>query len=140
METAVAHGCTTRMVPRSSVAGLVPSVREAAAKLRRFSRTTTFGNVVIVLFFVSQALDGGLTYIGVRMFGPSIEGNPLLAWLITSVGEGPALASAKLAAMGFGMVLHLASVHRVVALLTALYVSAAVLPWTVLLLVAGHFR
>ena len=81
-----------------------------------------------------------MTYIGVRTFGPTIEGNPLLAWLMASLGEAPALAGAKLAAAGFGIILHLASVHRAVALLTALYVSAALLPWALLLFVAGHLR
>lgn len=100
------------------------------------STRTTFGNVVIVLFFVCQALDGAFTYVGVQMFGRSIEANPLLAWLMGSIGPAPALAGAKLTAAGFGIVLHLASVHRAVALLTAIYVSAAVLPWTFLLLLA----
>jgi hypothetical protein len=36
---------------------------------------------------------------------------------------------AKLAAAGFGIILHLASVHRAVALLTLLYLSAAIVPW-----------
>ena len=54
-----------------------------------------------------------------------MEGNPLLHWLMGATGHGPALALAKLAAAGFGMVLHLASVHRAVALLTLLYLSAA---------------
>jgi hypothetical protein len=37
-------------------------------------------------------------------------------------------------AIGFGILLHLRRVHAVVALLTALYVGAAILPWTVLFL------
>jgi Domain of unknown function (DUF5658) len=140
METVVAHGCTGATGRCRAVARRSWRDWFAPAGLLHISRTTTFGNVVIVLFFVAQALDGGLTYIGVQVFGPTIEANPLLAWLMAAVGEGPALAGAKLAAMGFGIILHLASVHRVVALLTALYVSAAVLPWTALLLVAGQLR
>jgi uncharacterized membrane protein len=136
METAVANTSSTG---RRTGAGLA-LVRDAGRRLLTFTRSTTFGNVVIVLFFVSQALDGGLTYIGVQTYGSSIEGNPLLAWLMTSVGEGPALATAKLAAVGFGMVLHLASVHRALALLTALYMSAAVVPWMLVLVLAGHIR
>lgn len=112
----------------------------AGARLRALSRSTTFGNMVIVLFFVTQALDGGLTYVGVRMFGPDIEANPLLHWLMLQFGEGPALAGAKMAAAAFGIILHLASVHRALALLTAFYISAAILPWATLLLIAGHLR
>jgi hypothetical protein len=104
----------------------------------RFSQTVAFGNVVIILFLIAQALDGGLTYVGVRAFGPQVEANPLLAWLMHVAGEGPALAGAKLAAAGFGIILHLAAVHRALALLTALYLSAAVFPWAGLLLLANH--
>jgi hypothetical protein len=106
--------------------------------LWQLTQTASFGNAVIILFFLAQALDGGLTYVGVRIFGPQVEANPLLAWLMQVAGEGPALAGAKLAAAGFGIILHLASVHRALAILTALYLSAAVFPWMGLLILAGH--
>ena len=51
-----------------------------------------------------------------------------------------ALARAKLTAAGFGMILHLAAVHRAVAILTALYFSAALLPWMLLFVVVGHLK
>ena len=98
-----------------------------------FTHSERFGNTVIVLFFIAQALDGALTYVGVSTLGRDIEGNPLLHWLMGAAGSGPALALAKLAAAGFGMVLHLASVHRAVAVLTLLYMSAAVVPWVAVL-------
>jgi hypothetical protein len=140
MEPGVAQDSTpARWRPAASFP-LVRHARQLTTTLLHRSRRTTFWNVVIVLFFLSQALDGCLTYIGVHTFGPTIEGNPLVAWLMSTLGEGPALAGAKLTAAGFGIVLHLASVHRVVALLTALYVSAAVVPWAVVLLIAGHLR
>jgi hypothetical protein len=85
-----------------------------------------FGDVALVAFLLAQACDGVLTYVGVSLLGRDVEGNPLLHWLMGAAGQGPALALAKLAAAGFGIVLHLASVHRAVALLTVLYVSAAV--------------
>lgn len=88
-----------------------------------------FGDVVVVAFLIAQASDGVLTYVGVRTYGVHIEGNPLLGWLMAWVGQGFALAAAKAAAGAFGIVLHLTSVHRVVALLTAFYFAAAVLPW-----------
>ena len=138
METAVAQSCTA-----NAFAGLtdVPGrIRQTLERLGTLSRSTTFGNVAIVLFFVSQALDGAFTYMGILTWGPTIEGNPLLAWLMATLGPGVALTGAKLAAAGFGMILHLAAVHRVVAVLTAIYVSAALLPWMFLFALMGHLR
>jgi hypothetical protein len=138
METAVAQSCTPN--PFAGLMDAPGRIRPTLERLARHSRSTTFGNIVIVLFFVSQALDGAFTYIGILTWGPTIEGNPLLAWLMASVGPGVALAGAKLAAAGFGMILHLAAVHRVVAILTAIYVSAALLPWMLLFVLMGHLR
>jgi uncharacterized membrane protein len=109
------------------------TLRQWSDRALAFTRSERFGNTVIILFFLSQALDGALTYLGVSMLGRDIEGNPLLHWLMGATGSGPALALAKLTAAGFGMVLHLAAVHRAVALLTLLYVSAAVVPWMAVL-------
>ena len=138
METAVARGCTSQDFADAPVTA--GRTRRTLTRLLELSRSTTFGNVVIVLFFVAQALDGAFTYIGILTWGPSIEGNPLLAWLMAAVGPGTALASAKLAAAGFGMILHLAAVHRAVAILTAIYVSAALFPWMLLFVVVGHLN
>jgi hypothetical protein len=99
----------------------------------RAARLTRFGNWAIILFLVAQALDGVFTYVGLTVYGPSIEANPLLGWLMHAFGPGPALAGAKLTAAGLGIVLHLVAVHRAVALLTVLYAGAAILPWTHLL-------
>jgi len=101
----------------------------------RVARLTRFGNLAIVLFLVMQGLDGVFTYVGLAVYGPAIEANPLLGWLMHSFGAGPALAGAKLTAAGLGIVLHLVAVHRAVALLTLLYACAAILPWTHLLFV-----
>jgi Domain of unknown function (DUF5658) len=139
METAVARSCTPHLFAETSAAAS-GQARRALERVLDLSRSTTFGNVAIVLFFVSQALDGAFTYIGVLTWGPTIEGNPLLAWLMAAVGPGTALASAKLAAAGFGMILHLAAVHRAVAILTAIYVSAALFPWMLLFVVIGHMN
>ncbi len=101
-----------------------------AMLLRKFlHRDLSRGEVAILAFFLVQALDAAFTYWGVTLHGRDIEGNPLVASLMLSIGEGPALASAKLAAAGCGMILHLTHVHRIVAALTAFYVCAALLPW-----------
>jgi hypothetical protein len=108
---------------------------DAASALRRArtDRLTQFGNWAIILFLVTQALDGVFTYVGLTVYGPTIEANPLLGWLMHAFGAGPALAGAKLTAAGLGITLHLIAVHRAVALLTLLYACAAILPWTHLL-------
>jgi len=94
---------------------------------------TLFGDVVILVFLASQALDGVLTYLGVEQFGPMIEANPVVASLIGLIGHGPALASVKLLAASLGIALHLGRVHRVLALLTIFYLLGSVVPWTALL-------
>ena len=96
-------------------------------------RSDFFGNFVVVLFLLAQAFDGVLTYVGVRQYGLRIEGNPLLGWLMASLGSGIALAAAKAAAGAFGIALHLSAVHRLVAVLAALYLAVAVLPWIAIL-------
>jgi uncharacterized membrane protein len=95
--------------------------------------TARFADVVVVVFLAAQACDGVLTYVGVSVYGVGIEGNPLLAWLMTTVGEGPALATAKGMASAFGITLHLMAVHRVLAALSLFYVAVAILPWVAIL-------
>ena len=92
-----------------------------------------FGDAALLLFLLAQACDGVLTYVGVTTYGPQIEGNPLISWLMAVMGEGPALTAAKLTAAGFGIILHLSAVHNIVALLTAFYLVAAVAPWITIL-------
>ena len=95
--------------------------------------TARFADIVVVVFLLAQACDGVFTYVGVSTYGVAIEGNPLLAWLMTAVGEGPALAAAKGMAISFGIALHLTAVHRVLAALSAFYLAVAVLPWLAIL-------
>jgi uncharacterized protein DUF5658 len=97
------------------------------------TRRNLFGDVALIVFLLAQASDGVLTYIGVSIYGLHVEGNPIIGWLMSSMGEGPALATAKLAAGFFGIALHLSSVHRAVALLAVFYVAVAVVPWVAIL-------
>jgi hypothetical protein len=92
-----------------------------------------FGDLAVLVFLLAQASDGVLTYIGVSTYGPGVEGNPLIAWLMDALGEGPGLATAKLTAGGFGVALHVAGVHRAVAILAAFYVVVAIAPWVAIL-------
>jgi uncharacterized membrane protein len=95
-----------------------------------------FGDAVIVLFLLAQAADGVMTYVGVTTLGVHIEANPLLASLMVMFGQGTAVAGAKLVAAGLGISLHLVGVHRILAILTGIYMVGAVLPWMGLLLLA----
>ena len=98
------------------------------------TRERRFGDLVVVCFLLVQFLDGAFTYLGVSMWGPSIEANPLVRLAVAAAGLATGLAAAKLVAIGLGIVLHLRRVHGVVALLTAIYVAASILPWTALFL------
>jgi Domain of unknown function (DUF5658) len=93
-----------------------------------------FGDLVVITFMVMQCLDGIFTYMGVRIWGPAIEANPLVSSAMSTAGVAAGLGGAKAMAIGFGMLLHLRRVHNIVALLTAIYFAAAVLPWAVLFL------
>jgi hypothetical protein len=97
-------------------------------------RQSRFGDLVVIGFLMVQFLDGVFTYLGVSIWGRGIEANPLVSLAIAAGGLGAGLATAKLVAIGFGIVLHLRRVHNLVALLTMVYVAAAILPWTALFL------
>ncbi|HSK08790.1 MAG TPA: hypothetical protein VK911_04395 [Vicinamibacterales bacterium] len=98
---------------------------------------SSFGDVAVVAFLIVQACDGVLTYIGVVSLGAHMEGNPLVLSLMTTFGMGAGLTGAKLTAAFLGIALHLTGVHRLVAVLTAVYLAAAIIPWTALLLLAA---
>ena len=95
-----------------------------------------FGDLAVLLFFGVQFLDGLLTYLGVLTWGTSIEANPIIGAAMVQFGPGTALAAAKLAAMGFGILLHLQLFHTVVAILTGFYVAVSIVPWTALFLLS----
>ncbi len=100
---------------------------------RTVAERSRFGDAVIVLFLLAQAADGVMTYVGVTTFGVHLEANPLLASLMDVFGYGAAVTGAKVVASGLGISLHLVGVHRILAILTGVYIIAAVLPWAGLL-------
>ena len=93
-----------------------------------------FGDLVVIGFVLVQCLDGVFTYLGIGIWGPSIEMNPLISSAMNTAGVAAGLGGAKAVAIAFGIVLHLRRVHNVVALLTVIYFTIAVLPWTALFL------
>lgn len=96
-----------------------------------------FGDVVLVVFMCAQVLDGIFTYLGVVSFGVR-EGNPLIEHYMHAMGVGPSLTVAKVLAIACASVLHLLAFHRMLGLLTLMYLSMAVLPWTFLLFWGAH--
>src|SRR4051812_4105438 len=101
---------------------------------RNNPQESRFGDIAVVTFMVVQALDGVLTVLGVHIWGPTVEANPLISSAVAFAGVGTGVALAKLVAVGLGMILHLRRVHGVVALLTAFYLAVAIVPWAVLFL------
>ena len=100
-------------------------------------RRSRFGDLVVVSFLVVQYLDGAFTYLGIRMWGPGIEANPLISSAMTAGGIAVGLGGAKALAIALGIMLHLRGVHNLVAALTAIYFTAAIIPWTALFLLAN---
>ena len=93
-----------------------------------------WGDAVVITFVLTQCLDGVFTYLGVAIWGPGIEANPLISSAMSAVGVVYGLAGAKAVAITFGIVLHLRRVHNLVAALTGIYLAAAIVPWTALFL------
>jgi hypothetical protein len=101
---------------------------------RTAARKNLFGDVMVVGFMITQCLDGVFTYLGVRIWGPGIEANPIVSAAMAAGGLTIGIGGAKAVAIGFGMLLHLRGVHTLVAVLTAIYFTVAILPWTALFL------
>jgi hypothetical protein len=118
-----AHGLYERDVRNARESGgiAMTMIRSGGSTSR-----SLFGDLSLLIFLLAQASDGVLTYVGVNVYGPQMEGNPL-------IGQGPALAGAKLTAGIFGVALHMSAVHKAVALLALFYVVVAICPWVALL-------
>ena len=103
--------------------------------MKTLKQQSRFGDIVMVAFLAAQVLDGVLTYRGIRDYGLGIEleGNPLVAFAMSALGVRLALILVKTFASLCGIVLHTHRYHRVLALLTAVYVVAAIGPWILLL-------
>ena len=94
---------------------------------------TWFGRAALVTFFTTQVFDGMLTYVGVITFGPTVEGNPIVATYISILGAGTALIAVKAFASACAVLLYFNQRHREVAALAILYGVIAVWPWMAIL-------
>jgi hypothetical protein len=88
--------------------------------------------VVLMVFLLAQAGDGMFTYAAVQAHGVAAEGNMLLVTWMMLVGPFPTQFVAKLVAAAGGCLLYARGVHRTLALLTLLYMVAAIGPWILL--------
>jgi hypothetical protein len=112
----------------------IPAMKRYSTAFRWAQSRSLFGDVMVIGFVLMQCLDGVFTYLGVGIWGPAIEANPLIASAMAAAGVAAAVGGAKAVAISLGIVLHLLRVHYLVALLTCIYFAVAILPWTVLLL------
>jgi hypothetical protein len=85
--------------------------------------------LTLLIFMTLQIADGVITYSAVSIFGPTAEGNPILATWMHLAGIGPTLFVAKVLACGGGLFLYHRRGHAVLAGLTIGYALGAVVPW-----------
>lgn len=97
------------------------------------SKTQTPAAWVLVIFAAMQLADGVMTAAGAAQFGTSIEANPLLVFLFGVVGTGATIVAMKLFAILCATLLHLREHYSALAILTLVYLFAAIVPWTVIL-------
>ena len=97
------------------------------------SKTQTPAAWVLIIFAAMQLADGVMTAAGAAQFGTSIEANPLLVFLFGVVGTGVTIVAMKLFAILCATLLHLREQYSALAILTLVYLFAAIVPWTVIL-------
>jgi len=97
------------------------------------SKTQTRAAWALVIFAAIQVADGVMTAAGAAQYGTSIEGNPLLLFLFGAVGTSVTIVGMKLFAIVCATLLHLREKYSALAILTLVYLFAAIVPWTVIL-------
>ena len=97
------------------------------------STTQTRAAWALVIFSAIQVADGVMTAAGAAQYGTSIEANPLLVFLFGVVGTAATIVAVKLFAIVCATVLHLREKYSALAILTVVYLFAAILPWTFVL-------
>jgi len=93
-----------------------------------------------LILAVLQIADGCLTSIGVSRFGIEAEGNPLLRGLMVQFGHIPTLALVKCFAIVVVclltiMAMRMPWVKGAMSFVSAIYLFAAIIPWTYILFV-----
>ncbi|PYV87117.1 MAG: hypothetical protein DMG05_18245 [Acidobacteria bacterium] len=93
------------------------------------SKQKTIGDIAVTGFILVQLIDWIATYQGLTLFGTSIEGNPLLRFLMERYDIILVLTAVKIFATIAGSFLHFVHRHSLVAALTLLYTFFAIIPW-----------
>lgn len=112
------------------------ALKEFVEKLRSPNTQVMF----LTAFLCSmQVLDGILTSIGLSRFGVTAEGNPLLRSAMQQFGHMEVLAAAKLLSLALIISIAFAAlryrwVRHAFSAVSAVYLFAAILPWSYLLL------
>ena len=99
----------------------------------RLPNSQTHALPLLALFVSIQIADAFLTAVGIARFGVAAEGNPLLALHIAHLGPAAALSIAKGVAVVGAVVLYRYTRYLMLALLTVMYVFAAIVPWALTL-------
>ena len=94
--------------------------------------------ILTVTLILLQLMDGILTGIGMYHFGHGAEGNPFLRLLMNEFGYVPALIMSKGLAIGIVCFLayfasHIKWIKGAMMGVVALYVTAAIIPWSIIL-------
>jgi hypothetical protein len=84
---------------------------------------------ILALFAAVQVADAVMTLDAIERFGLAAEGNPVLLFYMSKFGLGVTLVGAKSLAIVLATALHLRAHHLTLAMLTLVYVVAAMAPW-----------
>ena len=76
-----------------------------AGLVKRWEPRSRFGDLAVVGFLLMQCLDGMFTYLGIGIWGLTIEANPLISSAMAALGVVAGLGTAKGVAIGLGMML-----------------------------------
>ena len=99
--------------------------------------------VLGALLSLLQLVDGVLTNLGINRYGIAIEGNPFLRSMMEEFGHVPTLTILKCLAIGLVIALTMMTkklpwIKNAMSAVTAVYLFAAILPWTYLLFIKPY--
>ena len=98
--------------------------------MKPFNNASMMWGIVLILLQVADAI---CTYIGVVNFGPDVEGDPFIKYLIGEFGPAVALTSVKCVASIFVIFMAILQAERLLIFLSGLY-SGVVLIWVLSLI------
>lgn len=95
-------------------------------------------SLLAAILVVIQILDGIFTGIGVMIYGPGIEANPIIRSLIESWGPANAMLCVKTVAIAIVLFLAYLSNYvnwmpRAMRIVIGIYMVSAIIPWSLIL-------